>query len=51
MALNGATEGLGFAVICEMIAVMGEPDTAAIRAATYLRQWIEDELVSELAAA
>jgi hypothetical protein len=46
MALDKAIEGLPFGVICEMIAVMDGADTAAMRAATYLRGWIEAQLIS-----
>jgi hypothetical protein len=48
MALAKAQEGLPFGVICEMIAMMDDPDSAAVRAATYLRGWIEAELISEI---
>jgi hypothetical protein len=48
MALSSTAEGVPFGVLCEMIAMMGEPDSAALRAATYLRQWIVDEMVSEI---
>ncbi|NJM30626.1 MAG: DUF2063 domain-containing protein [Rhizobiales bacterium] len=48
MTLAKAQEGLPFGVICEMIAMMDDPDTAAIRAATYLRGWIEAELISDI---
>lgn len=48
MALDAAMDGVPFGVLCEMIAVMGDPNSAAIRAATYLRQWIEAEMVSDI---
>jgi hypothetical protein len=48
MAFQSARQGLPFGVICEMIATFGDPDTAGIRAATYLRGWIESELVVAL---
>ncbi len=46
MALDAAREGVSFGVICEMIATMDDPDTAAVRAATYLRGWIEAEIIA-----
>jgi hypothetical protein len=33
-----------------MIALMGDPENAALRAAGYLRSWIETEIVSVAAA-
>lgn len=48
MALTSAIEAVPFGVLCEMVAVMDDPETAAIRAATYLRQWIESEIVSDI---
>ncbi|MGH6854280.1 MAG: HvfC/BufC family peptide modification chaperone [Aestuariivirga sp.] len=48
MALDAAQDGISFAVICEMIAAMDAPDTAAVRAATFLRGWIETEIISRL---
>lgn len=48
MTLASAIDGVPFGVLCEMIAVMGQGDTAAIRAATYLRQWISNEIVSAI---
>jgi hypothetical protein len=50
MALSEAANGVPFAVLCEMIATMDDPDTAAMRAGGYLRGWIEAELVSEVRA-
>jgi hypothetical protein len=49
MALDSAGERVPFGVLCEMIAMMGDPDTAAMRAATYLRQWIDSEMVRAIA--
>jgi hypothetical protein len=46
MALSEAAKGVPFAVLCEMIATMDDPDSAAMRAGGYLRGWIEAELVS-----
>ena len=50
MAVDATAEGVPFAVICEMIAAMDDPDTAAVRAATYLRGWIEAEIIAGLRA-
>jgi hypothetical protein len=49
MAFDSARTGVPFGVLCEMIAVMGDPDNAALRAAGYLRNWIETEIVSGFA--
>jgi Putative DNA-binding domain len=46
MALDEAGRGVPFGVLCEMIAVMDDPDSAALRAASYLRGWIEAEIIS-----
>jgi hypothetical protein len=48
MAIGEAAKGVPFAVLCEMIATMDDPDTAAMRAGGYLRGWIEAELVSAI---
>jgi Putative DNA-binding domain len=50
MAIGEAANSVPFGVLCEMIATMDDPDTAAMRAGSYLRGWIEAELVSGLAA-
>jgi len=50
MAIDSAREGVNFAVICEMIAAFEDPDGAAMRAAGYLRGWIEGEIVSSIRA-
>lgn len=51
MAIDAAGTNVPFAVVCEMIATMGDADTAAFRAATYLRGWIEAEIISKLSIA
>ena len=51
MAIDCAREGLPFGVICEMIAAFDDPDGAALRAAGYLRGWIEAEIVSAIRVA
>ncbi len=48
MAIDSAREGVSFGVICEMIAAFADPETAAMRAAGYLRGWIEAEIVSSI---
>jgi len=48
MAFDAASAGAPFGVICEMLAVMGPVDSAAISAATYLRGWIESETISRI---
>jgi Putative DNA-binding domain len=45
MAFDSTYTGANFNVICEMIALMEGADTAAMRAASYLRGWVEAELV------
>ena len=49
MAVAEAAKGLSFGVLCEMIAFMGDPGTAAVRAATYLRQWIDAGMITRIA--
>jgi Putative DNA-binding domain len=51
MALDEAANGVPFGVLCEMIAVMEDPDNAAMRAASYLRGWIEAEIISKVSFA
>lgn len=46
MAFMSAREGVPFGVICEMIAMRDDADTAGMRAASYLRGWIESELIA-----
>jgi hypothetical protein len=48
MALDVASKGGNFSQICEMIAVMEGAETAPQRAASYLRGWIEAELLLAL---
>jgi Putative DNA-binding domain len=45
MAFDSTYTGANFTVICEMITMMEGADTAATRAASYLRGWVEAELV------
>jgi hypothetical protein len=48
MAIDSAREGVNFSIICEMIAAFDDPDNAAMRAAGYLRGWIEAEIISSV---
>lgn len=48
MAIACMAEGLTFGAICEMIATFDDPDTAALRAAGYLRGWLEAEIISRI---
>ncbi len=47
MAYDACKTGASFSTLCEMIAFREFPETAAARAATYLRGWIEAELLLE----
>jgi hypothetical protein len=46
MAFDKARDGLSFSLICETIAMYGDADTAGLRAATYLRGWMEAEIIA-----
>lgn len=46
MAIDSARQGLTFGVICEMMAAFDDPEGAAVRAAGYLRGWIEAAIIS-----
>lgn len=48
MALSHASEGMSFGHLCEMIAAFDDPDSAGLRAAGYLRGWIEAGIVSRI---
>jgi hypothetical protein len=48
MAFDEMRNGVPFGVLCEMIAVMGDPDSAALRAAGYLRSWIESTIIAAI---
>lgn len=45
MAFDAAKTGASFSTICQLIAFMDSPETTAARAASYLRGWIEAELL------
>jgi hypothetical protein len=46
MAIDAMRDGIPFGVMCEMIAMMDDPDSAAARAAGYLRNWIDSEMIA-----
>jgi hypothetical protein len=46
MAFDAMRSGVPFGVLCEMIAVMDDPENAASRAAGYLRGWIETGILT-----
>ena len=41
-----ATKGARFGVLCEMVATFGGPDDAELRAATYLKTWLDTGALS-----
>ena len=45
MAFDSCKNGASFSTICEMMAFLDSPETAATRATGYLRGWIEAELL------
>ena len=49
-ALAAVREGANFTALCEGLCRWFSPDEAAPRAATLLRQWVDDELISDLTA-
>lgn len=46
MAIDGVGRGLDLASICQTIAAHGEADDAPLRAADYLRGWLEAEIIA-----
>lgn len=48
LVLEEAHNGMPFGDLCELIAAQGCPETAAARAATYLRGWIDAELICDV---
>ena len=48
MMWSEAGKGVRFSVLCEMLAAFDDPDGAALRAATYLRTWVEGGLLSAI---
>ncbi|MFP1633257.1 putative DNA-binding domain-containing protein [Zhengella sp. ZM62] len=51
MLLRETRAGAHFGLLCEMAAMMDDPDNAAMRVAGYLRGWVETGLVSRFALA
>ncbi|MCB1420273.1 MAG: putative DNA-binding domain-containing protein [Notoacmeibacter sp.] len=48
MLANEAAGGASFALLCEMAAMMDDPDNAALRVAGVLRGWLDDGVLSGL---
>ena len=46
MMWNETTKGVRFGILCEMVAMFGGEDDAEIRAATYLKGWIDSGLLA-----
>ena len=46
MMWTEAAKGVAFGVLCEMVAAYDDPDGAAIRAATYLKGWVDGGLLA-----
>ncbi|MGL4397274.1 MAG: HvfC/BufC family peptide modification chaperone [Hyphomicrobium sp.] len=46
MMWDEASNGVAFGTLCELCAHFDDPDSAAVRAATYLKSWIEGGLLS-----
>lgn len=51
MLLRETLSGAHFGLLCEMAAMMDDPDNAAMRVAGYLRGWVETGLVSRFGVA
>ena len=49
MMWNEATKGVRFSVLCEMVATFAGEDEAELRAATYLKSWIDAGMLAGLA--
>jgi hypothetical protein len=47
MAVTAVKNGATFGVVCEMLAMRDQEENVALRAATYLRGWLEAEILSE----
>jgi len=41
MMWDEAAKGVRFGVLCEMVAIFGGEDKAELRAATYLKGWVD----------
>ena len=46
MVLANARDGVPFGALCEMMAFSHGADDVAVRAATYLRGWLEAEIIT-----
>lgn len=49
-ALDALQKGANFTALCEGLCAWFDPEQAAPQAATLLRQWVDDELISDLAS-
>jgi hypothetical protein len=49
MTWDEAANGVRFGVLCEMVATFGGEEEAELRAATYLRNWVDMEILAGLA--
>lgn len=47
MMCQEAVRGATFGALCELLALYDEPDAAPMRAAQYLRGWLESEMLSD----
>ena len=47
--LDLAGQGHGVTALCEFAATLGDPETAAVRMAGYLGQWIDNEILTGMA--
>ena len=45
MMWTEAAKGVRFGVLCEMVSAFDDPDNAAVRAATYLKGWVDGGLL------
>lgn len=51
MMWDEASQSVTFSVLCEMLAIHGGEDTAAMRAAGYLRAWVEAGILASVESA
>jgi hypothetical protein len=47
MMWDEAVKGVRFGVLCEMVATFGGEDDAELRAASYLKDWIDMGMLSK----
>lgn len=50
MLALAARDGADFAMLCDMAAMRDDPDTAAMRVASTLRQWLQNGVISRIVA-